>query len=357
MKKLLLTAFLALAWGSALAADVLSIYNWNNALSPDTVKRFEQYCKCTLKQDYYGDNEEMLAKLAAGAKGYDMVFPTAFAVNTLIKQGKLQALDRAQIANWKNLNPAYLKLNEPFDPGNRFAAPTLVSITLLGYNETQLQKAGVLAAANSWGLIFDPAILAKIKGKVTVLDSQRELMSAALLYLGKNANSVNPADWKAAAEVIRKAKPYWAAFNNQSYIKELTVGNIWVAHGYSNDLFQAQQDAIKAKRPFKLAYRLQNEGNVLAVDNMTILKHAARPDLAHRFINFMLDGKNAAEISNEIGANNPVKAAEAFFQPHIKANPVIMLNPNQGKLFALQDLDVKSRRELNRVWSQIKIGR
>ena len=60
-----------------MAEDVLHIYNWNNALSADTAKRFEQSCKCRLVQDYYGDNEEMLAKLAAGAKGYDMVFPTA----------------------------------------------------------------------------------------------------------------------------------------------------------------------------------------------------------------------------------------------------------------------------------------
>lgn len=357
MKKLALSALLALTWGSAMAEDVLHIYNWNNALSADTAKRFEQSCKCRLVQDYYGDNEEMLAKLAAGAKGYDMVFPTAFAVSTLIKQGKTQPLNKAQLPNWKNLNSGYLELNAPFDAGNKVAAPTVVSLTLLGYNETQLQKAGVLPQANSWALIFDPAVLAKIKGRVTVLDSQRELMSAALLYLGKDANSTHPADWKAAAEVIRKAKPYWAAFNNQSYIKELTIGNIWVAHGYSNDLFQAQQDAQHAKRPFKLSYQPQKEGNILAVDNMVILKDAPRPDLAHHFINFMLDGKNAAEISNQIGATNPVKAAEAFFKPQIKANPVIMLEPAKGKYVALKDLDVKSRRDLNRLWSQIKIGR
>ncbi|MBP4047024.1 Spermidine/putrescine-binding periplasmic protein [Chromobacterium violaceum] len=357
MNKIALAALLAVACGSAAAEDVLHIYNWNNALSPDTAKRFEQSCKCKLVQDYYGDNEEMLAKLAAGAKGYDMVFPTAFAVNTLLKQGRLQPLDKSRLPNWKNLNSGYLALNQPFDPGNRYAAPTVVSLTLIGYNATQLKKAGVEGKSNSWALVFDPALLAKIKGKVTVLDSQRELMAAALMYLGKDANSTNPADWKAAAETIRKAKPYWAAFNNQSYIKELTVGNIWVALGYSNDLFQAQQDAKNAKRPFELAYRPQQEGNVLAIDNMTILKDAPRPDLAHKFINFMLDGKNASEISNQIGATNPVKAAEAFFKPQIKANPVIMLDPSKGKYVALKDLDVKSRRELNRLWSQVKIGR
>ncbi|CUA83852.1 MULTISPECIES: ABC transporter substrate-binding protein [Gulbenkiania] len=356
MKKLAFLALMALNAGAAQAQDVLHIYNWNNALSADTAKRFEQYCNCKLVQDYYGDNEEMLAKLAAGAKGYDMVFPTAFAVSTLLKQGRLAPLNKAQLPNWKNLNPGYLKLNDPFDPGNRYAAPTVVSLTLIGYNETQLKKAGVLDKADSWALIFDPAVLAKIKGKVTVLDSQRELMAAALLYLGRDPNTTRPEDWQAAAEVIRKAKPYWAAFNNQSYIKELTVGNVWVAHGYSNDLFQAQQDARSAKRPFTLAYRPQKEGNILAVDNMTVLKDAPRPDLAHKFINFMLDGRNAAGISNQIGATNPVQAAEAFFQPEIRKNPVIMLNPSAGRYVPLKDLDVKSRRELNRLWTALKIG-
>ena len=356
MKKLALSALLALTWGAAHAADVLHIYNWNNALSPDTAKRFEAYCQCKLVQDYYGDNEEMLAKLAAGAKGYDMVFPTAFAVNTLLKQDKLAPLDKAKLPNWKQLNPAYLKVVQDFDPGNRHAAPTVVTLTLLGYNETQLKKAGVTDKAGSWALIFDPTVLARIKGKVTVLDSQRELMAAALMYLGRDPNSTNPADWKAAADVIRKAKPYWAAFNNQSYIKELTVGNIWVAHGYSNDLFQAQQDTRAAKRPFTLAYQPQKEGNILAVDNMTILKNAPRPDLALKFVNFMLDGKNAAEISNQIGATNPVKATEAYFKPEIRQNPVITLDPAKGRYIPLKDLDAKSRRELSRLWSQLKVG-
>lgn len=357
MKRLAVLAFMALAAAVAQAEDVLHIYNWNNALSPETAKRFEQFCKCKLVQDYYGDNEEMLAKLAAGAKGYDMVFPTAFAVNTLIKQDRLQPLDKSKLSNWKNLNPDYLKINAPFDPGNRYAAPTVISITLLGYNYDQLKKAGVYDKVGTWAILFDPQVLTKIKGKVTVLDSQRELMAAALMYLGKDPNTTNRADWKAAADVIKKAKPYWAAFNNQSYIKELTVGNIWLAMGYSNDFYQAQQDAIRAKRPFRLAYSTQKQGNILAVDNMVILKGAARPDLAHQFINFMLDGKNAAEISNLIGATNPVKAAEAYFRPNVKRNPIITLNPTRGRYVPLKDLDVAARRELNRLWSQLKLAR
>ena len=91
MKKLLvglLLAFIPVAWASA--ADQLHLYNWNNYIAPETVKRFEDFCKCEVVQTYYSDNEELLAKLAAGAKGYDILVPTGNALQTLIKQGALK---------------------------------------------------------------------------------------------------------------------------------------------------------------------------------------------------------------------------------------------------------------------------
>ena len=105
--------------------------------------------------------------------------------------------------------------------------------------------------------------------------------------------------------MIKKAKPYWAAFNASSYIKELTVGNIWLVHGYSNDIFQANLDAQAAGRKFKILQGMPKEGAVLAVDNMVIDKSAPRADLALKFMNFMLEGQNSAELTNLIGSGNP----------------------------------------------------
>lgn len=161
-------------------------------------------------------------------------------------------------------------------------------------------------------MIFDPKVLQKIKGKVTVLDSSREVFAAALFYLGKNPNTASQADYRAAQAVIKRAKPYWATFSNASYLKELAVGNIWVSLGYSTEFFQAAEDARLAKRRFHIANVAQKEGNELGVDTMAVLASAKRPDLAHQFINFMLDGKNAAQLTNLNGATNPVKTAAPF---------------------------------------------
>ncbi len=131
MRKLLCMFMMASA--PALAADELHLYNWNDYIDPDAVKRFEVQCKCKVVQDYYGDNEEVIAKLSAGAKGYDVIVPTSNYVSGMAKAGWLQPLDKSKIPIFKNLMPVYL--NTEFDPGNKYSAPYAMSITLIGYNE------------------------------------------------------------------------------------------------------------------------------------------------------------------------------------------------------------------------------
>jgi len=192
-----------------------------------------------------------------------------------------------------------------------------------------------------------------------VLDSANELFAAALKYLGYSVNDVDPKHWDEAAKLIKKAKPYWAAFNASSYIKELTVGNIWLVHGYSNDIFQANLDAQAAGRPFKILQGMPKEGAVLAVDNMVIDKNAPRTDLALKFMNFMLDGKNSAEgVTNLIGSGNPNTDAVKYIKPEILKNPAIF--PDKAvaaKLEQLQDLTGPQRRLRNKLWTEIKAGR
>lgn len=352
MKKIVTTLLLALVAVSAQAQGKLHLYNWNNYISDETVRRFETACKCQLVQSYYGDNEEMLAKLAAGAKGYDLIVPTGNALQSLIRQGALQPLDKSKLPNFKNLNPQYL--NTEFDKGNQYSVPYAYTITMLGYNEQKMKELGI--KVDSWAAIFDPAILKKIKGKVTVLDSANELMAAALKYLGYSINDTDEKHWEEAKNMILKAKPYWAAFNGTSYIKGLTVGDIWLVHGYSSDIFQADLDAQSAGRKFRIRHALPKEGAAMSLDSLVIPKDAPRPDLAHLFINLVLDGKNSAELTNMLGTGNPNKAALPFINPEIAGNKEIFPDKAESaKLEMLKDLNSKQRRALNRVWTEIRV--
>jgi spermidine/putrescine transport system substrate-binding protein len=338
----------------ALAKDEFHLYNWNNYIAPETIKRFEDFCKCNVVQTYYSSNEELLAKLAAGAKGYDMLVPTSNAVQALIKGNQLKPIDKSQLPNLKNIDPRYL--NTAFDPGNKYSVPYAMSTTIIGYNDVKMKELGL--PTDTWAVIFDPKYLEKVKGRITVLDDANELFAAALKYLGYSVNDVDEKHWKEAQAVIMKAKPYWAAFNASSYIKELTVGNIWLVHGYSNDIFQANLDAQAAKRQFQIMQGMPKEGAVLAVDNMVIHKDAPRPDLALKFMNFMLEGKNSSELTNLIGSGNPNMDAVKYIKPEILKNPAIFPDKEvAAKLEQIKELTAAQRRLRNRMWTEIKAGR
>jgi len=345
---------LLLACGVARADDVMHLFNWNNSLSPQTLARFEARCHCKVALSYYGTMEEALAKLTAGAKGFDVIGPSNYGIPPLVKLGLIQPLDKKRLPHLGNIDPAFA--DTPLDPGNKYSVPYDFTVTLVAYNESKVRELGI--DPGSWSAVFDPKMLAKLKGRVTVLDDPREVIAAALRYNGFSGNSTRPDELAKAVATIKAAKPHWAAFNSQSYIKELTVGNIWLALGYSNDAFQARADAKAAKRAFSIGYTLQREGNGMTADSFVIHAQAPRPDLAHEFIDFMLEGANAAEITNAIGAGNPNAAARAYIDPELLKVPAINPSPEQAnKLEQLVDLDAATRRAWNRAWTEIKAGR
>ena len=353
MKKLVTAVVLSLAAvSSAQAQKTLNLFNWNDYIADETVTRFEQQCNCKVVQDYFSSTEEMMAKLLAGGGDYDVVIPTQNAVEALIKQGFLMPLDKTKLGNVKNMAPGFM--NRSYDAGDQYSLPYAFTTTLIGYNENRLQELGLDPA--DWRIIFDPEVLSKLKGKVTVMDDSEELIAAAMKYLGYSVNDTNEQHLKEAQAVILKAKPYWAAFNSSSYIKELTVGNIWVAHGYSSDMFQARSDAKEAGRPFSIGFVLPKQGAVLALDNMVIPKKARSPELAHQFINFMMAPENAAELSNIVGTGNPNLAAKELIEPEILAINAIF--PNDQQLETLETISArnsKERRFNSRLWTEIKV--
>ena len=347
---LLLSVLLSLG-ACAEKEEILHLYNWNQYIAPETIERFEKACECKVQQTFYSDNSELMAKITGGAKGYDVLVPTSNYVSDLASGGYLQPIDKAQVPNLKNIEPVYL--NTAFDPGNEYSVPYAYTVTMLGYNEQKMQELGV--TVDSWGAIFDPAILEKVKGRVTVLDSPDELTAAALKYLGYSVNDRDPTHWEEAKQVILKAKPYWAAFKASGYIELLAAGDIWMAHGYSSDIYLADVGAQDAKKDFRIKHALPKEGAVLALDAMVVAKDAPRPDLAHKFINFMLEGQNSADLTNMLGSGNPNAAAMAFINPEIKAMSAVFPDAETAKkLEMLKPMNEDERRMLNQVWTEIK---
>ncbi len=294
----------------------------------------------------------MLAKLAAGATGYDLLVPTGNAVETLLRQHALRELDKRQLPNLANLKAAF---RQPwYDPEMRYAVPYATTVTLLGYNARRLAELGL--PTDTWALIFEPRYLEKLKGKVTVLNSQRELMAAAMKYLGYSVQETDPARWDEAKRLILRAKPYWAAFSNSTYIKDLAIGNIWVAHGYSSDMYRAQQDALEAKRPFSIDFRTAEGRRGAGGRQLRPAQGWQAPGSGtplHRLHPRRRQRRRCLEPDRRRQPERRRDAAHPF--PRLPAIPASSRHPDDlRRLEMLRDFDPKTRRLLSRMWTEIK---
>ena len=153
----------------------------------------------------------MHAKLVAGKTGYDIVVPSSNWAKLQIDGGLLRKIDKAQLSNYKNLDPALQAQLARLDPGNDYMVNWLWGFTTVGINVDKVKAAlgGMPMPDNVWDLVFKPEYVSKLKScGVSFLDSATEVVPAALHYLGKPPFSKNPADYAAAANVLKAVRPY-----------------------------------------------------------------------------------------------------------------------------------------------------
>ena len=240
--------------------------------------------------------------------------------------GLLMELQPDAIPNAANLDPEFT--NPPFDPEQRYHMPYQWGTTGLGVAWNELPE----DFPTSWGLIFDPANPADLgSGQVTLLDDAREVMGAALRYLGYSVNSTSEAEIREAADLIKETldRGVVATFDSDTFENMLTSGETIVAHGYSGDFFlefdNLSTDEYDAWEDY--GYFVPDEGGVLWVDTMAIPANAPHPCTAHAFINFLLDAENGAELTNYNWYGSPNAAAEEFIWPEILEDPAIYPPP------------------------------
>jgi spermidine/putrescine-binding protein len=307
-------------------------------------------CNCKLSQSYFNDPNEMLAKIAAGSTGYDVIEATSYAVEELAKMGKLQKLDKSKIVGLNNIEPKYL--NPLYDKGNVYSIPYAYTPVFLAYNVDKMIELGI--TPNTWAVIFDPKYLKKLNGRITVFSSSRNVFAAALLYLGYDPNTQNIQELKAARNLIDRSSPYWAKFDTDSYYRALLRGDIWVTMGYSTDIFKVIQDAKAIKSPIKIGAMMQKEGNMFEMDNLVIPAAAPDTNLAYEFINMVLKPENAYSLAVATASSIPNSVALHKLSPELKNTPWIYPT-NQKKNFTFTAYKPKTRILVNEMWTEIQM--
>src|SRR6185436_15197422 len=296
---------LALA-SPAFAQKQVNVYNWSDYIAEDQLKIFTQQTGIKVNYTTYDSNEILDAKLKAGRSGYDVVVPTAspFLVRQLAAK-LYQPLDKAKLKNWGNLEPKIMAELAKYDPGNAHAIPWMWGTIGVGYNVAEIRRRLPDAPVDSLDMVFDPAIVAHFADcGVMVLVSATDMFPAELKYLGREPDSKNPEDLAKAAEVMKAVRPFIRKFHSSEYINALAGGDICLAFGFSGDILQARDRAAKAAQKRDIAYGLPKEGAMLWIDTAAIPRDAPNPDDAHRFLDFMMEPKVAAESSTLTGYAN-----------------------------------------------------
>jgi len=361
VQSLLATAALCAAAAPALAQEkVVNIYNWTDYIGETTLADFTKATGIKTVYDTYDGNEALEAKLLTGNSGYDLVVPTAQPfLSRQIKAGVYAELDRSKIPNWKNLDPALLKLVEGADPGNKHAIIYQWGTVGIGYNVDQVKKRLGDVPLDSYDLVFNPENAKKLKDcGITMLDSPTDILPVVLNYLKLDPNSEKKEDLDKAEAAIMKIRPYLKYLHSSQYINDLAGGNVCVSVGWSGDVNIAKSRAEEAKNGVNIDYIIPKEGTLVWFDMMAMPKDAPHPDEGYAFINFILDPQVMAGIDNAVGYANAVKGARELMNPDIANDPRVFPSEDVMKrLFAAKEASSSYERLRTRTWTRIRTGK
>ncbi|EAQ65311.1 putrescine ABC transporter, periplasmic putrescine-binding protein [Marinomonas sp. MED121] len=361
-KKLGLAAALALTLAApiTLAEEaVVNIYNWSDYIDPAILEKFETQTGIKINYDVYDSNEVLEAKLMSGSTGYDVVMPTGSFLERQALAGVYAEIDRSQLQNIGNLDAEMASKVALHDAGNKHNVPYTWGTIGLGYNVDMVKARLGDMPVNSWDLVFDPAIAAKLSDcGVSVLDSPAEVMSVALNYLGLDPNSEKKSDLKKATKLISASRESFTKFSSSQYISDLANGELCVSMGYNGDVLQSQSRAIEAGQGINISYIIPKEGSLVWFDLMAIPADAPHKEAAHKFIDFILQPENAAGVSNYAFYAVPNNKVEPYLLEEVKNDPSIYPTDDiKEKLFTQKAHSVKFDRLLTRAWTNIKTAR
>ena len=338
---------------------VLNIYNWPDYIAQDTVADFTKETGIKVNYQTFENNEALHAKLVAGNTGYDIVVPGAVFAKPQIDGGLLLKLDKAQLSNYANLDPAIMGKLTAIDAGNAHLVPWAWSFTTVGINKAKVTKAlgSTPMPANAWELVFNPTYTAKLKScGIAFLDSPTEVLPPAMHFLGKNAYSNDAADHQAAAAMLAKVRPHIRMFSS-TMIDDLAGGKACVALAWAGDINIARNRAIENKSGQEIEALLPSAGGLIFFDTLAIPKDAKHPNNAHAFINYFLRPEVSAALTNELSYATANKASLAKVKPEIAQDKAVFPDAaNLEKMVSPASFSNEARASMANVFTAFKKG-
>lgn len=324
-------------------AKELHVYNWSEYIDPQIYEDFEAEFGVHVIEDTFANNEELLAKLQAGAAGYDIIVPSDYMVEIMIEEGILAELNHANLPNLSNIDALFA--DPPYDPGMVHCVPYQWGTTGIGYNSDYFEE-----PPDSWAYLFDPELVSAYAGQLTMLNDVRESFAAALKYLGYSLNTTSEAELTEARDLLMQQKEWVYAYDAEQYEDLVSADETVIAHGWSGDFFMV---AVEDERVW---YSIPKEGGVVWADNLCIPASAPNQYTAEVFINYLLQPEVGAAISNFTWYASPNAAATEFIDAEILEEPAIYPPADvMEKLEWLRDVG-EATPLYERFWTEVKAG-
>jgi spermidine/putrescine-binding protein len=322
---------------SAAPGRRVNLYIWSSYLGPDTLRNFTDRTGIQVDYDLYDSNETLHTKLASGNVEYDVIVPSDYMVEILVKEKLLAPIDRAQLPNLKDVDPQYFKLAH--DPEGQWSIPFISGTTGIGYRKDRM-----VGPVDSWKALWEP----RYKDRILMLDDMRECFAAALKTLGHSLNTTDEAHLRAARELLMQQKPLVKEYNSSNFQDLLISGEAWIVQGYNGQIAKAAREY-----PF-IGYAIPKEGCTRSLDNLCIPAAAPHKAEAHKLIDYLLDAKVAAELCMYTSYTTTNRGARAHLLPEVLNNTSIF--PQQELLDRCEYMRDAgpAQTHFDRFWTEIK---
>ncbi len=329
---------LTLSGGGAQAAGELKIYNWFDYLPQSLIDKFSKEHDVQVTMDTYDSNETLLARLKAGVKGYDVAVPGDYMVAILIKEDLLEKTEPNTLPNFKHMKPDLIDVY--WDPGRQYSIPYQ-----FGTTNFMVDTAVYDGDIDTLAILFDPPDA--VKGKINMLKDVNDVINAGLRYLGHPRCNDNPAQLKELNALLTEAKQHWLSFNSDGAKEVLVsgdaaVGQIWNGFGMRA---RAERGTLK--------YAYPKEGFTGWMDNVAVLKGAPNLENAKKFLNFMLDPVNAAELTNFAQYTAGVMGTEPYLNKELATAHELNIPADAPKPEFVPPCDEKVVRLYDKIWTNL----
>ena len=338
---------LLLVGGTQAQENKLYLFNWTQYMDPEIITAFEEKYDVDVVQNYYNSLPEMFAKLnTGGVSQYDIIVPSNYYVPRLIETGQVQKLDKSQIPNLDNVMEQF---DDPsYDPGADYSVPYQWGVSGLVYNAETFPD-----APKSWSLMFDPEVNAS--HPFALMGDGQVSMGVACAYLGHGYDCTDVNAWKESAKLLldTKNRERFSGFvDGTPSLQQLARGVTHAAMSYNGDyLFYKDENPESFEN---IEFMIPDEGTEKWVDVMMIPSQAPNPEMAHNFINFILDPEIGAKLSNYNYYASPNEAAKPHLDEVLTEPPVQPSEEDMQRLEFTPSLKGDKLQTFTQLWNEVK---